>query len=138
MKILKYIIFISILSSIFFIIYRQSDKEGFHKLWAALKLAAIIAGILAGLIPTSANAKDSAILQGTDAFTPSISRPSPNNQGYFGIKTISNSGSPKKDPSGSSANSNGNAKPKIAHQTKSQNGISTSQTKQNKKKKLKK
>ena len=52
MKILKYIIFLSILSSLFFIIYRQSHEKGFRRWWASLKMAAILAAILAGLIPS--------------------------------------------------------------------------------------
>jgi hypothetical protein len=56
MKILRYLIFLSILSGIFFVIYRQSDKTGFHRWWMAFKTAAFIAAILAGLIPASAEA----------------------------------------------------------------------------------
>jgi len=63
MKILKYIIFISILSSLFFVIYRQSDEKGFRKWWTSFRMAAI----LAGLIPTS-----------TEAVKPSVN----NNQVY--------------------------------------------------------
>ena len=50
MKILKYIIFLSILSGIFFVIYHQSDKKGFGRLWMSLKTAAVIAGVLSGLM----------------------------------------------------------------------------------------
>ena len=67
MKILKYIIFLSILSGIFFVIYRQSDEKGFRRLWISLKMAAFIAAILAGLIPAS-----------TEAIKPSVN----NNQVY--------------------------------------------------------
>jgi hypothetical protein len=56
MKILKYIIFLSILSGIFFVVYHQSDKKGFGRVWMSLKMAAIIAAILAGLIPASTEA----------------------------------------------------------------------------------
>ena len=56
MKILKYIIFLSILSGIFFLIYRQSDQKGLRKLWTSFKIAVSIAAILAGLIPVSAEA----------------------------------------------------------------------------------
>ena len=56
MKILKYIIFISILSSLFFVIYRQSDEKSFRRWWASLKMAALAAAILAGLIPTRTKA----------------------------------------------------------------------------------
>jgi hypothetical protein len=53
MKIFKYILFISILSSLFIVVYAQSDKKGFGRLWISLKMAALIAAILAGLIPAS-------------------------------------------------------------------------------------
>lgn len=67
MKILKYIIFISILSSLFFVIYHQSDEKGFRKWWTSFRMAAFMAAILAGLIPTS-----------TEAIKPSVN----NNQVY--------------------------------------------------------
>jgi hypothetical protein len=51
MKILKYIIFISSLSGLFLLVYRQSDKTGFRKWSMSFKTAAFIAAILAGLIP---------------------------------------------------------------------------------------
>lgn len=50
MKIFKYTIFLSILIGIFFVVYRQSDKKGFYKLWVSLKTATLIAAVLAGLI----------------------------------------------------------------------------------------
>lgn len=56
MRISKYIIFISILSSLFFVIYRQSDDKGFRKWWTSFRMAAFVAAILAGLIPTSTEA----------------------------------------------------------------------------------
>ena len=56
MKILKYIIFLSILSGIFFLIYRQSDDKGFRKWWTSLRMAVLIAAILAGLIPNRVEA----------------------------------------------------------------------------------
>ena len=67
MKILKYIIFISILRSLFFVIYYQSDERGFRKWWTSFRMAAFMAAILAGLIPTS-----------TEAIKPSVN----NNQVY--------------------------------------------------------
>ena len=47
-----------------------------------------------------AEAKDNWFLLGAEGFTPPLSRPAPNNQGYFGSKTTSSSssGAPKKDP----------------------------------------
>jgi hypothetical protein len=56
MKILKYIIFVFILSSLFFLVYRQSDKAGFHKWWMCFKIATFIAAILAELIPSNVGA----------------------------------------------------------------------------------
>ena len=56
MKILRYIIFLSILSGIFFVIYRQSDEKGFRKWWTSLKITVIMAAVLAGLIPASTEA----------------------------------------------------------------------------------
>jgi hypothetical protein len=56
MKILKYIIFVSILSSLFFLVYRQSDKTGFRRWWMSFKMSAFIAAILAGLIPSNVEA----------------------------------------------------------------------------------
>lgn len=51
---LKYIIFISILSTIFLVIYRQSDKKGLGRFWISFKMSVFLAGILSGLIPISA------------------------------------------------------------------------------------
>ena len=56
MKILKYIIFLSILSGIFFVIYRQSDKRGFRRWWISFKTAVLIAASAAGLIPVNTEA----------------------------------------------------------------------------------
>ena len=53
MKILKYIVFLSILSGIFLVIYRQSDTTGLKRWWISFKTAAFIAAILAGLISPS-------------------------------------------------------------------------------------
>lgn len=56
MKIFKYIVFISILSGIFFVIYRQSDEKGFRKWWISFKIAVLIAASAAGLIPANTEA----------------------------------------------------------------------------------
>ena len=53
MKIFKYIIFISILISLFFVIYRQSDKKGFSRWRISFKTAVLIAASVAGLIPVN-------------------------------------------------------------------------------------
>jgi hypothetical protein len=56
MKVFKYLIFLSILSGLFFVIYRQSDEKGFRRWSASLKMAAFMAAILAGLIPSPVEA----------------------------------------------------------------------------------
>ena len=56
MKILKYIVFLSILTGIFFLIYRQSDQKGLRKLWISFKIAVLVAAIVAGLIPANTKA----------------------------------------------------------------------------------
>ena len=58
MKILRYIIFLSILSGIFFFIYHQSDKKGFRRWWISFRMAAFIAAILAGLIRNPVEASE--------------------------------------------------------------------------------
>ena len=58
MKILRYIIFLSILSGIFFVIYRQSDKKGFSRWWISFKTVVIIAASAAGLIPVNTEAME--------------------------------------------------------------------------------
>ena len=59
MKIFKYLIFLSILSGIFFLIYRQSDQKGLRKLWISFKTAVFVAAIAAGLIPLNTEAIES-------------------------------------------------------------------------------
>nr|YP_009029065.1 hypothetical protein [Cylindrotheca closterium]AGY78403.1 hypothetical protein [Cylindrotheca closterium] len=56
MKILKYITFFSILSRIFFVIYRKSDKRGFRKWWISFKTAVLFLATAVGLIPVSTKA----------------------------------------------------------------------------------
>ena len=56
MKILKYIIFLSILCWIFFVIYRQSDKKGFRRWRTSFTTAIIFSSIAAGLIPVNPEA----------------------------------------------------------------------------------
>ena len=67
MKILRYLIFMAILSGIFFVIYQQSDEKGFHRWRTSFKAAVIIAASAAGLMPVN-----------TDAIEP----PRNNNQAY--------------------------------------------------------
>jgi len=56
MKFLKYIIFIFYLSSVFLVIYPQSDEKGFRRLWVSIQMSILIAATLAGLIPYNAEA----------------------------------------------------------------------------------
>ena len=58
MKILRYLIFLSILSGIFFVIYRQSDEKGFRRWWTSFKIAVLIAASAAGLIPANTEAME--------------------------------------------------------------------------------
>lgn len=66
MRILKHIIFISILSGIFVLIYRQSDEKGFRRYRTSFKAAAIIATSLAGLVSESAEAQEFHLYENTD------------------------------------------------------------------------
>ena len=58
MKILKYIIFFSVFGGIFLIVYRNFDSKGLGRFWSSLKMATIIAAVLAGLIPGSVEASE--------------------------------------------------------------------------------
>lgn len=58
MKILRYITYLSILSGIFFVIYRQSDKKGFRRWWISFKIGVLIAASVAGLIPVNTGAME--------------------------------------------------------------------------------
>ena len=58
MKIIKYLIFLSILGVIFLIVYRNSDSKGLVRYWISFKMAVFIALILAGLIPNSVQASE--------------------------------------------------------------------------------
>lgn len=66
MKILRYITFLSILSGIFFVIYRKSDEKGFRRWWISFKIAVLIAASAAGLVPQSAEANEFSRFAGTD------------------------------------------------------------------------
>jgi hypothetical protein len=88
MKILRYLIFFSILSGIFFVTYKQSEETGLCKWWLAFKIAAYIAAILAGLIATSTRAIETSgnndqqvIMAGRDSSTPSSLSPNIGRQG---------------------------------------------------------
>ena len=59
MKIFGYLIFLSILSGIFVLIYRQSDEKGFRRWWISFKIAVLTAAIAAGLIPLNTEAIES-------------------------------------------------------------------------------
>ena len=58
MKILKYIIFLSVFGGIFLIVSRNYDSKGLGRFWSSLKMATSIAAILAGLIPSSVEASE--------------------------------------------------------------------------------
>ena len=58
MKVLKYIAFFSILSGIFFVIYRRSDKRGLTRWWKSFKIAVLIAASAAGLVSDHAKAAE--------------------------------------------------------------------------------
>lgn len=60
MKILRYLIFFSILSGIFLVVYRQSNNKGLRRWWISFKLAVLIAAAAAGLIPTNTEAMEPA------------------------------------------------------------------------------
>ena len=66
MKILRYLIFFSILSGIFFVIYRQSDEKGFRRWWISLKIVVLITASTVGLVSESAEAKEFNRFEGTD------------------------------------------------------------------------
>lgn len=50
MKVLKYIVFISILSGIFFIVWKKSDQKGFQRCWSSFRKAVLLAALITGLI----------------------------------------------------------------------------------------
>ena len=56
MKIFKYIVFLSVLTGIFSLIYRQLNEKGLRKLRISFKTAVLVAAIVAGLIPVSTKA----------------------------------------------------------------------------------
>ena len=58
MKILRYLIFVSILSGIFVLIYRQSDQKGFRRWWISFKIAVLTAAIAANLIRLNTEAME--------------------------------------------------------------------------------
>ena len=58
MKVLKYIMFLSLLSGLFFVIYRQSDEKGYRRWWMSFRIAVFIAAIGAGLIPVNTEAME--------------------------------------------------------------------------------
>ena len=76
MKLLKYTIFLSILSSLVFVIYCQSDEKDFRRYWISLELAVIIAASLYCLVSEDAevqnfnsfkNTNEQVILVGRDS-----------------------------------------------------------------------
>ena len=73
MKNFRYLIFISILSGIFFVIYRQSDEKGLRKLWSSFKIAVLIARI--------------AIPNNVEAIEPHVSNKSPSIERTLTLKS---------------------------------------------------
>lgn len=59
---LIYLLFLSILSVIFFGIYRQSDKKGFGREWIFFKMLGFIAASLARLITPSTKAMKPSVI----------------------------------------------------------------------------
>ena len=100
-------LFLVMFLGVFWFIYRSrdSDLKGLKWFVLSVKLALIIT--LSLLSP--ADAKDSEFLPVADGFIPPLSKPAPNNQGYFGSKKTSSSigsGAPKKDPNGNGTSHN--------------------------------
>ena len=79
MKLLRYIIFVSILGSVFIIVYRQSDEKGLRRWWRCFKMAVIFAAIAAGLIPNSVEASEPYVPNNS----PSTERVVKSNSGTF-------------------------------------------------------
>lgn len=125
MKIFKYIVFLSVLTGIFSLIYRQLNEKGLRKLWISFKTAVLVAAIVAGLIPVSTKAvefdrnshqlfqdNDQKVILAknsgeVDAFTVPRIRPDQSKTGFkglFGTKSDNESGSndnPDGDPNNS-------------------------------------
>jgi hypothetical protein len=96
-------VFIVTLRSFFWPTYKSSNLKGLKRFVVLFNIALILT--FGSLSP--ADAKDSGFLLGTEAFTPPLYKPAPNNQGHFGSKTTSSSSrSPKKDPNGNGASQN--------------------------------
>lgn len=87
--VMKYIIFVSVLSGMFFVIYQKSNKKGFRRWRTSFKAAAIIAASLAGLVSESAEAQEFNLYENTDQQVILVGRdssgtPSPSNIGRQG------------------------------------------------------
>jgi hypothetical protein len=95
-------------------------------------LSVKIALIITFGLSSPAGAKDSGFLPGADGFTPPLSRPAPNNQGYFGSKTTSSSGAPKKDPNGNGTPQNPSMKKDSQATPTSHHDLSATSKKNNK------
>ena len=92
MKILKYILFLSILSSLFLLVYRQSDKKGFRKWWISFRMAAILAGLIPNPVEaietsTPSTSNSSSIERLVDTLRGGF-KPDPN-QGQFKKRIVS-------------------------------------------------
>ena len=75
MKLLKYIIFLSILNSRVLVIYRQSDEKGFRRLRVSIQMAILIAATLTGLIPYNTEATYSTNATQPDVIERSLETP---------------------------------------------------------------
>ena len=95
MKILRYLIFISIFSGIFLVIYRQSDEKGFRRQWISFKIAVLIQASAAGLISESAEAKEFNGFESTDQKVILVR----NNSGGTSSNIPSNIGGQEQSPS---------------------------------------
>ena len=50
MKFFRYLIFISVLTSLFVLIYKKSDKTGFKRWQSAFKTAFVTAAVVSGVV----------------------------------------------------------------------------------------
>jgi hypothetical protein len=123
-------LFLLMFAGVFWFVFRSidSDKKGLKRFVLSVRIALSITFCL--LSP--AYAKDSVFLPGVDGFTPPLSRPAPNNKGYFGSKTTNSSGAPKKDPNGNGTSHNPAMKKDSQSTPTSHHDLSATSKKRNK------